>query len=792
MKKIFLAAIIPFLLTACEQVEIIIESDNSTNTGSINVNSASEPSSQFDHPFRLVSGTSEGSISKFPEFYFKFNDVLSANAKSTWFDVVDQNNIKYQCWAIFVNSDTLYIKWANICSSFSAGSVLTMTLNTTIMSASQQQLESPATKIFQIEASPISISETSSIGVTVNSTPIFTFTSNVAGQITHTNCTDVNTTINAGLNIIELHPTTSENFQDGLISDCFITVMDANGNSATLNIQPFTVDSELNNIKKFQLVSTNPESMEGFSDSTSVNALIEFDQNSTVKFIKFNDEWQTWTNTPVEIILQEGLQTVTVFSKGDDDKTDNATATITVDTQAPTTTLVVDNETYDNTTNIQIVTDADFIMLDNVWTNVPDNITWTLETVGENSISIMFKDKAGNISTASTQVTLKEMEVSSAKFHSQSSYNGSFYAISRFPMTWTAARDFIAAENGELVTIINNNEKLFLEETYKTYNQRYWIGLYDGDDNATLTQLLSNGTNSWSWLNESTFIDWAINPKINSKRCAVIFTGFIEESCSDAFYAIGKWPSNPNITDVEITRSNGSIDGSSNDDFFLILKDTTGNIELGAGDDFLQTNGDIKHEISMGDGDNVLLSQGNLEKSVSFGDGDNILIIQDEAGSKQNISFGSANSTGSNYVSIGGEIKKSVEFLGVGDDTLIAYSDIKQEISFAGGNNTAILLGDLKFGATFGDGNDFLAISGEIKKTISMGGGDDTVEIIGQNPDVKVGKSNYVDGGDNEDTLILQITKDDWISSGMISNFINFETVRFTDQTCNFELSICQ
>lgn len=77
-------------------------------------------------------------------------------------------------------------------------------------------------------------------------------------------------------------------------------------------------------------------------------------------------------------------------------------------------------------------------------------------------------------------------------------YNGHFYEVTSSSMTWTEANDYAQTMGGWLVTINDQAEQDWLEDTFGT-STMYWIGFND---------LATEGT--WEWANGETsgYTNW--------------------------------------------------------------------------------------------------------------------------------------------------------------------------------------------------------------------------------------------------------------------------------------------
>ncbi|MDP6771085.1 MAG: Ig-like domain-containing protein, partial [Anaerolineales bacterium] len=123
-------------------------------------------------------------------------------------------------------------------NTLSDGTYSDCTITVTDKAANESNLLTITT--FEVDATASTLVETTSIASSTNdSTPDYTFVSSEAGTITYSgSCSSSTTSASAGTNTI-----TFSSLSDGTYSDCKITITDSFGNSVTLSISSFVIDT---------------------------------------------------------------------------------------------------------------------------------------------------------------------------------------------------------------------------------------------------------------------------------------------------------------------------------------------------------------------------------------------------------------------------------------------------------------------------------------------------------------------------------------------------------------------
>ena len=184
-----------------------------------------------------------------------------------------------------------------------------------------------------------------------------------------------------------------------------------------------------------------------------------------------------------------------------------------------------------------------------------------------------------------------------------------------------------------------------------------------------------------------------------------------------------------------------------------VLNNDSGNLNTGNGNDDITITDDIDDgkTLNTNDGDDIVTVGDDLNKGfINTGDGNDTITIMDDVGGSKKGENGHINTgAGNDIVNINKIIKDSTIDTGEGNDkvTLEVIGRFKRgkEIAYSGN-------------VKLGTGNDVLTINEYFK-----------------------GSDAVFDGGEGEDGLILNdVTKEDW-NNGLNENFINFNSVIFSD-----------
>ena len=215
-----------------------------------------------------------------------------------------------------------------------------------------------------------------------------------------------------------------------------------------------------------------------------------------------------------------------------------------------------------------------------------------------------------------------------------------------------------------------------------------------------------------------------------------------------------------NSTDYDDYIEAELITGSANDT--IIVEDDIGDendyidghggartIDTGAGDDVLAVGGDIQH--------GATVNTGAGDDKIIVGDSDYLDLDLDNSGSieaEASINTGAGN----DYLSADLLSDSSVD-MGDGNDTLALKRVAGDSNIETGAGDDKVTLNDVSSG--FDDGS------------VNLGSGDDQLTI----DDTLAGTDAIFDGGEGEDTLVLNnVTREEW-DNGVKDNFVNFEHV---------------
>jgi len=215
-----------------------------------------------------------------------------------------------------------------------------------------------------------------------------------------------------------------------------------------------------------------------------------------------------------------------------------------------------------------------------------------------------------------------------------------------------------------------------------------------------------------------------------------------------------------NSTDYDDYIESELTTGNANDT--IIVED-----DIGDENDYLEGHGGAR-TVNTGDGDDLLAVGGDIQHgaTVNTGAGDDKIIVGD-----------------SDYLNLNLDDKGSIEAessvnTGAGDDYLSADLLSDASVNMGDGNDTLSLkrvAGDSEIDT--GAGNDEVTLndvsSGFDDGSVNLGSGDDKLTI----DDTLKGTEAIFDGGDGEDTLVLNnVTREEW-DNGIKDNFVNFEHV---------------
>ena len=198
---------------------------------------------------------------------------------------------------------------------------------------------------FTIDTTAPTLTNPSSIGTTINTTPEFTFTSDEEGTITYAgSCTSSDTAATTGTNTV-----TFDALTEGTYSNCTVAVTDTAGNTSTaLTVLSFTIDTTAPTLSTVIFTSDNTNTAYAKEGDTITVSLIVSEELIEVPTL-------TIQATAVTLTAQNSLTYTTTYTVSSD--TTNGSITYDLATLTDLAGLTTDpDEATDNTITIDTTT----------------------------------------------------------------------------------------------------------------------------------------------------------------------------------------------------------------------------------------------------------------------------------------------------------------------------------------------------------------------------------------------------------------------------------------------------